>query len=105
MKKNIAIIGSGFSSLAASCYLAQQGFEVTIYEWERNEVGHVCAHRYFRLHLCSVAQSGLPREVQRISEDRFSACAVSERCEDILAIGKAWWRIASDTFVREWCGK
>ena len=32
MKKNIAIIGSGFSSLAASCYLAQQGFEVTIYE-------------------------------------------------------------------------
>lgn len=32
MKKNIAIIGSGFSSLAASCYLAQQGHTVTIYE-------------------------------------------------------------------------
>jgi phytoene desaturase len=32
MKKNIAIIGSGFSALAASCYLAQQGNSVTIYE-------------------------------------------------------------------------
>ena len=32
MKKKIAIIGSGFSSLAASCYLAQADCEVTIYE-------------------------------------------------------------------------
>ena len=32
MTKTIAIIGSGFSSLAASCYLAQQGHKVTIYE-------------------------------------------------------------------------
>jgi len=32
MKKNVLIIGSGFSSLAASCYLAQAGYEVTIYE-------------------------------------------------------------------------
>ena len=32
MKKEIKIIGSGFSSLAASCYLAQQGYVVTIYE-------------------------------------------------------------------------
>ncbi|WP_445454276.1 phytoene desaturase family protein [Flavobacterium sp. 25HG05S-40] len=32
MKKQIKIIGSGFSSLAASCYLAKQGYEVTIYE-------------------------------------------------------------------------
>ncbi len=32
MSKNIAIIGSGFSSLSASCYLAQLGYEVTIYE-------------------------------------------------------------------------
>ena len=32
MKKTIAIIGSGFSSLAAACYLAQQGNKVTIYE-------------------------------------------------------------------------
>lgn len=32
MKKNIAVIGSGFSSLAASCYLAQAGNDVTIYE-------------------------------------------------------------------------
>jgi len=32
MKKTIAIIGSGFSALAAACYLAQQGNDVTIYE-------------------------------------------------------------------------
>ena len=32
MSKSVAIIGSGFSSLAASCYLAKQGFEVTVYE-------------------------------------------------------------------------
>jgi phytoene desaturase len=32
MKKNIKIIGSGFSSLAAACYLAQQGNKVTVYE-------------------------------------------------------------------------
>ena len=32
MKKQIAIIGSGFSSLAAAAYLAQAGHQVTIYE-------------------------------------------------------------------------
>ncbi len=32
MKKNINIIGSGFSSLAASCYLANAGYKVTIFE-------------------------------------------------------------------------
>jgi phytoene desaturase len=32
MNKDIKIIGSGFSALAASCYLAQQGNKVTIYE-------------------------------------------------------------------------
>lgn len=32
MKKEIKIIGSGFSSLAAACYLAQQGHSVTVYE-------------------------------------------------------------------------
>jgi phytoene desaturase len=32
MKKTITIIGSGFSSLAASCYLAKDGFNVTILE-------------------------------------------------------------------------
>ena len=32
MKKQIAIIGSGFSSLAAASYLAQAGHHVTIYE-------------------------------------------------------------------------
>ena len=32
MRKNINIIGSGFSALAASCYLAKEGNKVTIYE-------------------------------------------------------------------------
>ena len=38
MKKSITIIGSGFSSLAASCYLAKEGYEVTILE-KNNTVG------------------------------------------------------------------
>lgn len=32
MKEHINIIGSGFSSLAAACYLAKQGYSVGIYE-------------------------------------------------------------------------
>lgn len=32
MTKKISIIGSGFSSLAASCYLAKQGHDVTVFE-------------------------------------------------------------------------
>lgn len=32
MKKKITIIGSGFSALAASCYLAKSGHDVTVYE-------------------------------------------------------------------------
>ncbi|MDG1172286.1 MAG: phytoene desaturase family protein, partial [Polaribacter sp.] len=32
MKKNIHIIGSGFSALSASCYLAKEGYNVTILE-------------------------------------------------------------------------
>lgn len=32
MSEKIAVIGSGFASLAAACYLAQDGNEVTIYE-------------------------------------------------------------------------
>jgi phytoene desaturase len=32
MTKNIYIIGSGFSSLAASCYLAKEGYNVTVLE-------------------------------------------------------------------------
>ncbi|WP_272151587.1 phytoene desaturase family protein [Tenacibaculum aiptasiae] len=32
MGKKISIIGSGFSSLAASCYLAKAGYEVEVYE-------------------------------------------------------------------------
>ena len=30
--RNIAIIGSGFSSLSAACYLAKQGHKVNVYE-------------------------------------------------------------------------
>lgn len=32
MNKSISIIGSGFSALAASCYLARDGYDVTIFE-------------------------------------------------------------------------
>jgi phytoene desaturase len=32
MKKNITIIGSGFSALSASCYLAKAGHRVTVFE-------------------------------------------------------------------------
>lgn len=32
MSKKVSIIGSGFSSLTASCYLAQMGYKVTVYE-------------------------------------------------------------------------
>ncbi|MDC1417217.1 phytoene desaturase family protein [Flavobacteriaceae bacterium] len=32
MNKNVFIIGSGFSSLSASCYLAKQGYNVTVVE-------------------------------------------------------------------------
>jgi phytoene desaturase len=32
MKKNIKIIGSGFSSIAAACYLADKGHQVTVFE-------------------------------------------------------------------------
>jgi len=38
MGKNIKIIGSGFSSLAASCYLAQKGHKVTVFE-KNNSIG------------------------------------------------------------------
>lgn len=38
MRKTIQIIGSGFSSLAAACYLAKQGNNVTIYE-KNNTIG------------------------------------------------------------------
>ncbi|MDO7171524.1 phytoene desaturase family protein [Mariniflexile sp. AS56] len=32
MKKSVSIIGSGFASLSAACYLAKAGYEVTIFE-------------------------------------------------------------------------
>ena len=36
--KKINIIGSGFSSLSASCYLAKAGFEVNVYE-KNDQIG------------------------------------------------------------------
>lgn len=38
MNRKIIVIGSGFSSLSASCYLAKKGFEVCLYE-KNNTVG------------------------------------------------------------------
>ena len=38
MKKRIAVIGSGFSSLSTAAYLAKEGFEVSIFE-KNNELG------------------------------------------------------------------
>ena len=38
MSHSINIIGSGFSSLAASCYLAKAGYKVTIFE-KNNSIG------------------------------------------------------------------
>ncbi len=38
MKKKIYIIGSGFSSLAASCYLAKAGYQVVVLE-KNNKIG------------------------------------------------------------------
>ena len=32
MSKSVSIIGSGFSSLSAACYLAKSGFKVSIFE-------------------------------------------------------------------------
>jgi len=34
----IAIIGSGFSSLSSACYLAKEGYDVTVYE-KNNQLG------------------------------------------------------------------
>ena len=38
MSKKISIIGSGFSSLASACYLAKQGYEVSVFE-KNNSLG------------------------------------------------------------------
>ncbi|NNF81691.1 MAG: NAD(P)/FAD-dependent oxidoreductase, partial [Flavobacteriaceae bacterium] len=38
MSYSISILGSGFSSLAASCYLAKMGLDVTIFE-KNSDVG------------------------------------------------------------------
>jgi len=38
MSPKVIIIGSGFSSLSASCYLAQLGYDVVIYE-KNNTIG------------------------------------------------------------------
>jgi len=39
MGKKVIIIGSGFSSLSSACYLAQAGFEVSIYEKNKTAGG------------------------------------------------------------------
>ena len=39
MSNCVSIIGSGFSGLSAACYLAKNGFDVTIYEKNENVGG------------------------------------------------------------------
>lgn len=41
MNKSVIVIGSGFASLSASCYLAKAGYDVTIYE-KNDTVGGRC---------------------------------------------------------------
>jgi phytoene desaturase len=41
MTKQISIIGSGFSALSASCYLAKEGYDVTIFE-KNKTIGGRC---------------------------------------------------------------
>jgi phytoene desaturase len=41
MTKRISIIGSGFSALSASCYLAKEGYDVTIFE-KNKTIGGRC---------------------------------------------------------------
>ncbi|WP_425077424.1 phytoene desaturase family protein [Psychroserpens sp. S379A] len=43
MKKHIVIIGSGFSSLSAACYLAKSGFKVSVLE-KNNTIGGRARH-------------------------------------------------------------
>ncbi|MEN8765812.1 oleate hydratase, partial [Wenyingzhuangia sp.] len=38
-KRKVIIIGAGFSSLSASCYLAKMGYEVTILEKNKHVGG------------------------------------------------------------------
>lgn len=38
MKKKVTILGSGFSSLSAACYLADTGYDVTVYE-KNSQIG------------------------------------------------------------------
>lgn len=38
MSKTVKILGSGFSSLSAACYLAKEGYDVVVYE-KNNQVG------------------------------------------------------------------
>jgi phytoene desaturase len=38
MKKEIKILGSGFSSISAACYLANSGYDVTVYE-KNSQIG------------------------------------------------------------------
>ena len=32
MSKKVSVIGSGFASISAACYLAKNGYEVNVYE-------------------------------------------------------------------------
>ena len=40
MNTKVIVIGSGFSSLSAACYLSKNGYDVTIYE-KNNTIGQI----------------------------------------------------------------
>ena len=45
--------------------------------------------RFAGLYLCRATQPQLPREIQRVPQDRLSASAIPHRQGEILAVGQA----------------
>ena len=69
MEKSIQIIGSGFSSLSAACYLAKLGHNVSIFEKKSSVGGRATASlgrtRSRVLHCAATALAGRPALISR----------------------------------------
>ena len=50
MKNTITILGSGFSSLASACYLAKSGYDVTIFEKNKDIMLEASMCNHNRVH-------------------------------------------------------